>query len=116
MPSITIWDRIEPRCRENDPTPGLGGAGARSSLAARATVAGRRVRGSRCGLPRGRERPIFRRGVGMVICRGSAAETYDGSQPIEALVERERARPASGVPDLRQAAEAGLYFLRLLMP
>jgi hypothetical protein len=45
---------------------------------------------------------------------GQAPQAYDGSQPIETLVEREPVRPTSGVNNLRQAAEAGLYFLRLL--
>ncbi|HEU0076321.1 MAG TPA: hypothetical protein VFQ76_01655, partial [Longimicrobiaceae bacterium] len=38
----------------------------------------------------------------------------DQRVPLEALVERERARPAPAVPDPRQAAEAGLHFLRVL--
>ena len=38
----------------------------------------------------------------------------DRALPLEALVERETARPAAAAPDARQAAEAGLHFLRLL--
>ncbi len=47
---------------------------------------------------------------------GSGGETqaYDHRQiPLEALVERERVHPV-GTVDVRLAAEAGLYFLRLL--
>src|SRR5205807_7272804 len=41
-------------------------------------------------------------------------QPLDNRFPIEALVEREAVRPVSATVDLRQAAEAGLYFLRLL--
>jgi hypothetical protein len=114
MPSITIWDRIEPRCRANDPSVGLE---ARVHdplwLLARQWQVGEfesRDAGSpvvatvQCSIA-----PLDRFSVA-----GQAPLPYDGSEPIETLVEREPVRPASAASDLRQAVEAGLYFLRLL--
>jgi hypothetical protein len=114
MPSITIWDRIEPRCRANDPTPGLE---ARVHdplwLLARQWQVGE-FEARDAGSPvvasvQSCTAPLDRFSVA-----GQAAEAYDGVQPIETLVEREAARPSTGASDLRQATEAGLYFLRLL--
>ncbi len=114
MPSITIWDRIEPRCRADDPTPGLE---ARVHdplwLLARQWQVGE-FEGRDAGSPvvanvQSSVAPLDRFSVA-----GQTAQTYDGVQPIETLVEREPARPSNGASDLRQAAEAGLYLLRLL--
>ncbi len=114
MPSITIWDRIEPRCRVNDPTPGLE---ARVHdplwLLARQWQVGE-FEGRDAGSPVVASVQSSVAAVDRFSVAGQAPEAYDGSQPIETLVETEPVRPASGVNDLRQAAEAGLYFLRLL--
>lgn len=114
MPSITVWDRVEPRSRVNDPTPGLE---ARVHdplwLLARQWQVGE-FEGRDTGSPvvvrvQSSVAPLDRFSVA-----GPASQAYDGRQPIETLIEREAARPTSGASDLRQAAEAGLYFLRLL--
>jgi hypothetical protein len=114
MPSITIWDRIDPRSRVNNPTPGLE---ARVHdplwLLARQWQVGE-FEGRDAGSPVVASVQSSITAVDRFSIAGQAPEAYDGSQPIETLVEREPVRPASGVNDLRQAAEAGLYFLRLL--
>jgi hypothetical protein len=114
MPSITIWDRIEPRCRVNDPTPGLE---ARVHdplwLLARQWQVGE-FEGRDTGSPVVVNVQSSVALLDRFSVAGQASQAYDGSQPIETLVEREAARPTSGASDLRQAAEAGLYFLRLL--
>jgi hypothetical protein len=114
MPSITIWDRIEPRCRVNDPTPGLE---ARVHdplwLLARQWQVGE-FEGRDAGSPVVASIQSSVAAVDRFSIAGQAPQAYDGSQPIETLVEQELVRPASGANDMRQAAEAGLYFLRLL--
>lgn len=115
MASITGWTRLEPRPRSADFARGLEarvadalwmlarqwqvgefqGDDAGSAVGARLQLDVAPVNRYRPG-PVGRPRP------------------YDSSEiPLEALVERERVVDAESV-DLRQAAEAGLYFLRLL--
>src|SRR6202011_4226243 len=42
------------------------------------------------------------------------ARPYDNRLPLETLVERETVRPAQAGGDLRQAAEAGQQFFRML--
>ena len=114
MPSITIWDRIEPRCRASDVTSGLQACVHDPLwLLARQWQVGE-FEGRDAGSPvvasvQTSVAPLDRFSVA-----GQPVQTYDGSQPIEALVEREPARPANGATDLRQAVESGLYFLRLL--
>jgi hypothetical protein len=114
MPSITIWDRIEPRCRANDPTPGLQ---ARVHdplwLLARQWQVGE-FEGRDAGSPvvasvQSSVARIDRFSVG-----GQVVQAYDGVTPFETLAEREVVRPPTSASDLRQAAEAGQYFLRLL--
>jgi hypothetical protein len=114
MPSITTWNRIEPRARSTDLAEGLAARvhdplwfllrqwqvgefeGRDAGSPVMATVATSSAAFDRCAIG----------------TQTSAA--YDGRTPIEVLVEREPARPASSAGDVRQAAEAGLYFLRLL--
>ena len=83
MPSITIWDRIEPRCRADDPTPGLE---ARVHdplwLLARQWQVGE-FEGRDAGSPvvanvQSSVAPLDRFSVA-----GQTAQTYDGVQPIE---------------------------------
>jgi hypothetical protein len=46
---------------------------------------------------------------------GKTPQAYDKRKPLEVLVEQEAVRPANATADYRQAVEAGLYFLRLLI-
>ena len=114
MPSITIWDRIEPRCRANDPTLGLE---ARVHdplwLLTRQWQVGE-FEARDAGSPVVANVQSSVASLDRFSVAGQPTQTYDGVQPIEALVERETARPATSASDLRQATEAGLYFLRLL--
>jgi hypothetical protein len=114
MPSITIWNRIEPRCRTNDQTPGLE---ARVHdplwLLARQWQIGE-FEGRDAGSPVNATVQTSVAPFDRFSIPGQKTQSYNGLQPIEALVEREVARPPFGESDLRQAAEAGLYLLRLL--
>lgn len=114
MPSITIWNRIEPRCRANDPTPGLE---ARVYdplwLLARQWQVGE-FEGRDAGSPVSASVQTSVASFDRFSIPGQNTQSYDGVQPIEALVEREVARPPFAAGDLRQATEAGLYLLRLL--
>jgi hypothetical protein len=112
--SITIWNRIEPRSRAQDLRPGLearlfdplwlltrqwqlgefAGRDAGSPLTAAVTTT---------------TAPVDRYAAG-----SSKGQKYDGIVPLETFVEREAVRPARAAGDLRQAAEAGLHFARLL--
>jgi len=114
MPSVTIWNRIEPRCRATGLEPGLE---ARVHdplwLLARQWQVGE-FAGRDTGSPvsvelQSTSAPFDRYAIGTGM-----GQAYDNRLPIETLIERETVRPASGADDLRQAAEAGLYFLRLL--
>ena len=114
MPSITIWDRIEPRCRANDLSAGLA---ARVHdplwlLARQWQVS--EFAGADAGSPitasvQSSIAPLDR-------YQGAAQpqQAYNPQRPLESLVECESVRPASAAQDFRQAAEAGLYFVRLL--
>jgi hypothetical protein len=114
MPSITIWDRIEPRCRANDPAKGLE---ARVHdplwLLARQWQVGE-FEGRDAGSPVIASVQSSVSAIDRLSIAGQAPEAYGGSQPLETLVEQESVRPGNAADDLRQAAEAGLYFLRLL--
>jgi hypothetical protein len=114
MPSVTIWDRIEPRSRANDPAPGLE---ARVHdplwLLARQWQVGE-FEGRDAGSPVVATVQSSVAALNRFSIAGQPAQTYDGLRPMETLVEQEAARPSTGPNDLRQAAEAGLYFLRLL--
>jgi hypothetical protein len=44
----------------------------------------------------------------------AAVLPYDGTRPIETLIEQEAVRPQTAANDLEQAVEAGLQFFRLL--
>jgi hypothetical protein len=114
MASVTIWNRLEPRCRSEDLSDGLA---ARVHdplwLLARqwqvAEFAGRDV-----GSPVTAQVQWTTAQFDRFSSGTAPAVPYDGSQPVETLVERETVRPPKGTGDLMQAAEAGLYFLRLL--
>jgi hypothetical protein len=114
MPSVTIWDRIEPRCRANDPALGLE---ARLHdplwMLARQWQVGE-FEGRNAGSPVVANVQSSAAPLDRFSTDGVTTQIYDGVQPLEVLIEREPVRPAGGASDLRQAAEAGLYFLRLL--
>ena len=114
MSSITIWDRIEPRSRAQNLTPGLE---ARVHdplwLLARQWQVGE-FEGRDTGSPVVATVQSSVARLDRFSVAGQAPQPYDGSQPMETLVECESVRPATGADDLRQAVEAGLYFLRLL--
>ena len=114
MPSITTWNRLEPRSRSLDLKPGLEArvhdplwlltrqwqigefearnTGSPVSVTVQSTVS-----------------PFDRYSI-----NGGTPQVCKSSKPIEMLVEQETVRPAAAVNDLRQASEAGLYFMRLL--
>jgi hypothetical protein len=114
MPSVTIWSRIEPRCRAVDVQPGLE---ARVHdplwLLARQWQIGE-FEGRDAGSPVVANIQSSIAPLDTFSAGTAASQAYDGVHPIEALVEREQVRPLAASTDLRQAAEAGLHFLRLL--
>ena len=114
MPSITIWDRIEIRCRANDPELALE---ARVHdplwLLARQWQVGE-FEARDAGSPVVATVQSSTARIDRFSVAGQTPLAYDGTQPMETLIEREAARPSAATNDLRQAIEAGLYFLRLL--
>ena len=122
MPSVTSWLRLEPRNRN---------AEMNTSLQARVYdplwMLTRQwqfgeFQGEDNGSPviarwRGEAAPLTRYQSGPIAPNTNpVASKYDGSRmPLEALVEREPARPSISQPDrLRFSIEAGQHFLRLL--
>ena len=114
MPSLTIWTRLEPRCRSADLSAALearthdplwllaqqwqfgemqGDDGGSPILATIATLSA----------------PLNRYASGT-----AAAVALPAGTPLEAFTEREVVRPSGSAIDYRQSADAGLYFLRLL--
>ncbi len=121
MPSIVFWTRLEPYAREADIDTGL-----QARLHDPLWMLSRQwqngeFQGEDGGTPvqarlRLERAPLARYHPGPV---GDAGELpgmpYRGDLPLEALVERERVQvTADPRRDLRLAAEAGIYFLRLL--
>lgn len=114
MPSLTIWTRLEPRCRNADLTSALE---ARTHdpywMLARQWQFGE-MAGSDAGSPI----------LATVISSESALDRFKGAtgdavalppgMPLETFVECEGVRPANPALDYRQAVDAGLYFVRLL--
>jgi hypothetical protein len=114
MASLTIWTRLEPRCRAADMTEALQ---ARTHdpfwFLARQWQLGE-FAADDAGSPilatvTSRDTVLDR-----VAGPAGAAELVPNSLPLEAWVEREAARPTVAAEDYRQAAEAGLQFLRML--
>ena len=114
MPSITIWNRMEVRCRAPDLTPGLE---ARVHdplwLLARQWQVGE-FEGNDAGSPVTASAQCAIAVLDRYSVGNQAQQAFDYRQPLETVVERETVRPADASLDLRQSAEAGLYFLRLL--
>ena len=114
MPSLTIWTRLEPRCRNADLTSALE---ARTHdpywMLARQWQFGE-MAGDDAGSPilaavKSAEASLDRfQGV------TGAAIALPAGMPLETFVEREGVRPTSTAVDYRQAVDAGLYFVRLL--
>ena len=114
MASVTIWSRIEPRCRTEDMKAGLE---ARVHdplwLLARQWQMSEFV-GRDAGSPVTVQVQTTTATFDRYASGTEPGRKYDGRVSIEALVERETVRPAKAGSDLRQAAEAGLHFMRLL--
>lgn len=114
MPSVTIWNRLEPRARVN---------GMASSLAARVhdplwLLARQWQFGEFAGKNTGSPLTANVQWTTAMFDRFASGtggpQPYDGHTPMEALIEREAIRPRQASADILQAAEAGLQFLRLL--
>lgn len=114
MPSVTIWNRLEPRARTSDLASGLA---ARVHdplwLLARQWQVGE-FAGRDAGSPLTAQLQWTTAPFDRYASGSAAPLPYNGSQPIETLIERESVRPQTSATDLHQAAEAGLHFLRLL--
>jgi hypothetical protein len=114
MPSVTIWNRIEPRSRINDLASGLA---ARVHdplwLLARQWQIGE-FAGKDAGSPLTAQVQWTTAPFDRYASGTAAPQPYDGNAPLEALIEREAVRTQSANTDLLQAAEAGLQFLRML--
>jgi hypothetical protein len=121
-PSITSWTRLEPRCREAD---------MRTTLAARVFdplwMLTRQwqvgeFQGEDAGTPvvarvRAKTAMLSRCYLGEIPANTQIqAPPYDSSVPLEAVVERQRVRPATAADPrmLAFSVEAGLHFLRML--
>ncbi|WP_369133617.1 hypothetical protein [Modestobacter sp. I12A-02662] len=109
MPSITTWNRLEPRARSGDMRPGLE---ARLQdplwLLARQWQVGE-FQGEDVGSPVSVRVRAAVAPIGAPRAAGGELADDGSSMPLEVAVERDRDEP-----DLRFAAEAGLHLLRLL--
>src|SRR5258708_10746296 len=114
MSSLTIWTRLEPRCRTADMTAALQ---ARTHdpfwMLARQWQLGELL-GDDAGSPIIASVASIDMQLDRYAGPGGAAEQLPASMPLEAWVEREGVRPSGSVIDYRQAAESGLQFLRML--
>jgi hypothetical protein len=114
MASITTWNRIEPRARSGDLSEGLA---ARVHdplwLLCRQWQVGE-FAGHDGGSPISASFSLSTTALDRCAIGAGAAGTYDGSTPVEAVVERETVRPAAASSDIRQTVEAGLQFARML--
>jgi hypothetical protein len=114
MPSLTIWTRLEPRCRAADMTVALE---ARTHdplwMLARQWQLGELL-GDDAGSPIVASITSIDTPLDRYAGPGGITEQVPASMPLEAWVEREGVRPSGGVVDYRQTAESGLQFLRML--
>jgi hypothetical protein len=113
MPSITIWNRIEPRCRSLDFNSGL-----EARVHDPLWLLGRQwqvgeFEARDAGSPVVATVQSSTTLLDRFSIAGGPVQTLDRTRPIEMLVEGEAVRPAVATSDFRQAIEAGLYFLRL---
>jgi predicted DCC family thiol-disulfide oxidoreductase YuxK len=113
MPSITTWTRVEPGSRSADLTAGLEARVLDPLwLLTRQWQVGEfqaRNTGSPVTTSVAWSAASFDR-----FSVGGQPEAFDRLKPIEVQIEQEAVRPTSALNDYRQAAEAGLYFARLL--
>jgi hypothetical protein len=114
MPSLTIWTRLEPRCRDADLTTALQ---ARTHdplwFLARQWQLGEML-GDDAGSPILAAVTTAESVLNRVAAGTTAATVLPPSTPLEVFVEREAVRPSAPNIEYRQSADAGLYFLRLL--
>jgi hypothetical protein len=114
MASITIWNRVEPRARSQDMKAGLE-ARVHDPLwfLTRQWQVGE-FEGRDAGSPVMVEITSTATKFDRYTVGTEPARAYDGRAPLEVLVEGEKVRPTRAAGDLRQAAEAGLQFFRML--
>ena len=114
MPSITTWNRLEPRARSLDLKEGLE-ARVHDPLwfLARQWQTGE-FEGRNTGSPAVASVQFSVAPLDRFSVAGQAPQPYDIRKPIEVSVEQEAVRAASDAADYRQASEAGLHFARLL--
>ena len=114
MPSLTIWTRLEPRCRDADLTTALQ-ARAHDPLwfLARQWQLGEML-GDDAGSPILAAVTTTESVLNRVAAGRTAAAVLPPGTPLEAFIEREAVRPSTPDIEYRQSADAGLYFLRLL--
>jgi hypothetical protein len=114
MPSLTIWTRLEPRCRDADLTTALQ---ARTHdplwFLARQWQLGEML-GDDAGSPILAAVTTTESALNRVAAGTAAATVLPPGTPLEAFIEREAVRPSTPDIEYRQSADAGLYFLRLL--
>jgi hypothetical protein len=114
MPSLTIWTRLEPRCRDADLTTALQ---ARTHdplwFLARQWQLGEML-GDDAGSPILAVVTTTESVLNRVAAGTTAATMLPSGTPLEAFIEREAVRPSAPDIEYRQSADAGLYFLRLL--
>jgi hypothetical protein len=115
MPSITSWNRLEPRARRADMRPSL-----EARIHDPAWMLGRQWQLGEFAATDGGSLAVARWEAELSeLVRykpgpwrpGSTGAPYDGTIPLETWVERERVQPLG---DYRQAVEAGLQLLRVL--
>ncbi|HEY1428775.1 MAG TPA: hypothetical protein VGF18_04335, partial [Candidatus Tumulicola sp.] len=114
MASITTWYRVEPRSRSSDLSNGIA-ARVHDPLwmLCRQWQVGE-FAGHDGGTPIASAIAVATTALDQYSVGGGSDVPFDGSVPIEAIVEREVVRPQSAATDVRQAAEAGLQFARML--
>jgi hypothetical protein len=114
VPSLTIWTRLEPRCRDADLTTALQ---ARTHdplwFLARQWQLGEML-GDDAGSPILAAVTTTESLLNRVVAGTTAANALPPGTPLEAFIEREAVRPPTPNIEYRQSADAGLYFLRLL--
>jgi hypothetical protein len=116
VPSLTIWSRLEPRCRSADLSAALE---ARTHdpfwMLSRQWQLGE-LSGDDAGSPIiatvTSSEVVLNRFAG---ADGSTPAAIPPGIPLEAWIEGETVRPAAATVDYRQSADAGLYFVRLLL-
>ncbi|HSY83378.1 MAG TPA: hypothetical protein VK807_16565 [Gemmatimonadaceae bacterium] len=114
MPSLTIWTRLEPRCRSADLSAALE---ARTHdplwMLTRQWQFGE-MQGDDAGSPILATVATLSVPLNRYVSGTSAPVTLPTGTPLETFTEREVVRPSGSAVEYRQSADAGLYFVRLL--